>query len=90
MHLTQVPSFSVLSLGGSELAGLPKQRGAYPRSQERRPGQGVRRRARVEPDGSGGRRNAIHGARDQASHRIPGREVVICSEFFWEPRETVQ
>lgn len=61
--------------GVSELADLPGERGANPRSQECQPGQGVRRCTRLEPDGGRGGRATDSGTRDQG-HQDAHRGVV--------------
>jgi hypothetical protein len=55
---------------------MPGQRGADPGRQERGAGEGVRRRAGVEPDGAGGGGAAVHGAGGEARHRVPGGEAI--------------
>lgn len=76
--------------GGSELAGVPGQRGADPWRQERGAGHGVRWRAGVEPVGPGSGGAAVHGPRGEAGHRVPGGEVVkrpgwLQRREFWLP-----
>lgn len=83
MHEHDWSSFCSFVSGVSELADLPGECGANPRSQECQPGQGVRWCTRLEPDRRRGRRATNSGTRDQG-HQDAYRGVVD-TPYFTNP-----